>query len=71
LTENIYQGLRQYIPEEEGTDVRSVHFLQFPEVKQEYFDAVIQRQVKRMQSVIELTRQIREKNQISLKVRIH
>ncbi|KAH7108565.1 tRNA synthetases class I-domain-containing protein [Auriculariales sp. MPI-PUGE-AT-0066] len=67
LTENIYQGLRQYIPVTGQEDVRSVHFLPFPEVKEEYFDAVIQRQVKRMQAVIDLTRQIREKNQISLK----
>lgn len=68
LTESVYQGLRQFIPEKGEEDVRSIHFLQFPEVKQEYFDADIQRQVQRMQSVIELTRHIREKNQLSLKV---
>ncbi|EJD42651.1 hypothetical protein AURDEDRAFT_114918 [Auricularia subglabra TFB-10046 SS5] len=67
LTESIYQGLRQFIPESGDQDVRSVHFLRFPEVKQEYFDADIQRQVQRMQAVIELTRHIREKNQLSLK----
>jgi len=39
----------------------------FPEVKQEYFNAEIERQVKRMQAVIDLTRNIREKNNISLK----
>jgi isoleucyl-tRNA synthetase len=48
--------------------VRSVHFLSFPEVKEEYFDEEIERQVKRMQTVIELTRNIREKNNLSLKV---
>ncbi|KAK0461235.1 tRNA synthetases class I-domain-containing protein [Desarmillaria tabescens] len=47
LTENIYQSLRNFIPE--------------------YFDAEIERQVRRMQSVIELTRNIREKNNLSLK----
>jgi isoleucyl-tRNA synthetase len=65
----LYQTLRKYIPEDPaGGDTRSVHFLLFPEVKEEYFDEVIERQVKRMQTVIELTRNIREKNNLSLKV---
>jgi len=69
LTENIYQSLRAFIPEDPETgDTRSVHFLRFPEVKEEYFDADIERQVSRMQAVIELTRNIREKNNLSLKV---
>jgi len=37
-------------------------------VKEEYFDPTIERQVKRMQTVIELTRNIRERNNLSLKV---
>lgn len=70
MTENLYQTLRRYIPEDpSGGDTRSVHFLLFPEVKEEYFDEVIERQVKRMQTVIELTRNIREKNNLSLKVK--
>lgn len=70
MTENLYQTLRRYIPEDpSGGDTRSVHFLLFPEVKEEYFDEVIERQVKRMQTVIDLTRNIREKNNISLKVK--
>lgn len=40
----------------------------FPDIKEEYFDEVIERQVKRMQAVIDLTRYIREKNNLSLKV---
>ncbi|KAH9938927.1 isoleucine-tRNA ligase [Amylocystis lapponica] len=64
----IYQTLRQFIPEDPTAgDVRSIHFLSFPEVKEEYFDAVIERQVKRMQTVIELTRNIRERHNLSLK----
>jgi isoleucyl-tRNA synthetase len=50
-------------------DARSVHFLAFPEVKAEYLDTGIERRVKRMQSVIELTRAIRERMALSLKVR--
>lgn len=69
LTENLYQSLRTFIPEDPKADTRSIHFLAFPEVKEEYFDAVIERQVKRMQSVIELGRNIRERHNLSLKVR--
>jgi len=42
--------------------------LSFPVVKEEYFDADIERKVKRMQNVIELTRNVRERNNLSLKV---
>ncbi|KAJ2917778.1 hypothetical protein MD484_g2625, partial [Candolleomyces efflorescens] len=69
LTENLYQSLRKFIPEDPNAgDVRSVHFLSFPEVNHAYFDEDIERQVKRMQAVIELSRNIRERNNISLKV---
>ncbi|KAG9316288.1 tRNA synthetases class I-domain-containing protein, partial [Chiua virens] len=68
LTENLYQTLREYIPEDPSVpDPRSIHFLSFPEVKEEYFDAEIERQVQRMKAVIELTRNIREKHNLSLK----
>ncbi|KAF5322692.1 hypothetical protein D9619_001556 [Psilocybe cf. subviscida] len=69
ITENLYQSLKQYIPEDPAAgDVRSVHFLSFPKVKEEYFDTVIERQVQRMQAVIELGRNVRERNNLSLKV---
>jgi len=69
MTENLYQSLRQFIPEDPAAgDARSIHFLSFPDVKEEYFDADIERKVKRMQAVIDLTRNIREKNNLSLKV---
>jgi isoleucyl-tRNA synthetase len=68
MTENLYQSLRAFIPEDpEAGDTRSVHFLSFPDVKEEYFDADIEQKVERMQSIIELTRNIREKNNLSLK----
>ncbi|TFK23968.1 isoleucine-tRNA ligase [Coprinopsis marcescibilis] len=69
LTENLYQSLKEFIPVDPAADdVRSVHFLSFPKVKEEYFDEDIERQVRRMQAVIDLTRNIRERNNISLKV---
>ncbi|KAK7005654.1 tRNA synthetases class I-domain-containing protein [Favolaschia claudopus] len=68
MTENLYQTLKTFIPENPNAgDIRSIHFLSFPEVKEEYFDVDIERQVKRMQAVIELSRNIRETNNISLK----
>ncbi|KAF8348297.1 tRNA synthetases class I-domain-containing protein [Amanita rubescens] len=69
ITENLYQTLRTFIPQDPAAgDTRSVHFLSFPEVKEEYFDVEIERKVKRMQAVIELTRNIRERSNLSLKV---
>ncbi|KAL5507433.1 ILS1_2 [Sanghuangporus vaninii] len=68
LTENIYQALRPFIPQDpQETDTRSIHFLLLPEVKEEYFDETIERQVKRMQTIIELARAIRDKFTLSLK----
>jgi len=69
LTENLYQSLREFIPEDPNAgDTRSVHFLSFPQVKEEYFDADIERKVQRMQAIIELTRAIRERHNVTLKV---
>ncbi|KAL5480899.1 ILS1_2 [Sanghuangporus weigelae] len=68
ITENIYQTLRNYIQNEDGSkDTRSVHFLRLPDAKQEYYDPDIERQVKGMQTVIELARNIRERHNMSLK----
>lgn len=71
LSENIYSRLRPFIPEDTlatfGPDSRSVHFLSYPEVNEEFFDEAIEKAVKRMQSVIDLGRNIREKKTISLK----
>lgn len=68
ITDNIYQKLLPHIPEKlQGQDPRSVHFLTFPEVRKELFDAVVERRVSRMQKVIELARVSRERRAIGLK----
>lgn len=68
LTDNIYQRLLPHIPESlHAEDPRSVHFLSFPEVRQELFDEVVERRVDRMQNVIELGRISRERRSIGLK----
>lgn len=69
LTDNIFQRLAPHLPRSltSGKDVRSVHFLRFPSVRQELFDETVERRVSRMQKVIELGRLARERRSISLK----
>lgn len=69
ITENLYQGLRPFLGDniKGATDTRSVHFLPFPDVREDYFDSVIERRVSRMQNVIELGRVIRERKRIAVK----
>lgn len=68
LTDHIYQKLLPHIPKElQGEDARSVHFLPFPDVRQELYDEVVERRVGRMQKVIELARISRERRTIGLK----
>jgi isoleucyl-tRNA synthetase len=69
LTDTIYQKLRRFIPKElEAEDPRSVHFLSFPEVRQELFNEEIERKVGRMQKVIELCRYARDHRNIGVKI---
>ncbi|KAI3623810.1 ILS1 [Malassezia furfur] len=70
LTENLYQGLRKFLPpaKDDGIDYRSVHFLPFPEVREDCMDPVIQRRFSALQSVIELGRAMREKKNLPLRV---
>lgn len=70
LTDHIYRLLTLYIPQhlrDQLEDYRSVHFLRFPEVREELFDEELQRKVHRMQKVIELTRVARERKALALK----
>ncbi|KAK3387439.1 tRNA synthetases class I-domain-containing protein [Podospora didyma] len=68
LTDTIYLKLLPHIPTKlQGVDSRSVHFLPFPEVREELFNPDVERRVQRMQKVIELARYSREKRTIGLK----
>ena len=68
LTDNIYLRIATYLPEElHAEDSRSVHFLPFPEVRDELFDEDVERRIGRMQRVIELGRVSRERRAIGLK----
>jgi isoleucyl-tRNA synthetase len=68
ITDNIYLRLLPHIPKElRAKDDRSVHFLPYPTVREELFDENVERQVKRMQSVIELGRICRDRANKGLK----
>ena len=68
ITDNIYQRLLPHIPESErAKDTRSVHFLDFPEMREDLFNEEVERRVERMQRVIELGRVSRERRTIGLK----
>lgn len=68
VVETMYQNLKTCLPQS-SEDTRSIHFLPFPEVKKEYFNADIERAVSRMQTVIELGRNIRDQKTLPIKVR--
>ncbi|CAK9440027.1 uncharacterized protein LODBEIA_P41270 [Lodderomyces beijingensis] len=76
LADGIYQRIKEYFSEKtlagvtvnpKIKDFGSVHFLSYPSVRNELFDEQIEVAVGRMQKVIDLGRNIREKNMISLK----
>ncbi|KAF1349536.1 isoleucyl-tRNA synthetase [Delphinella strobiligena] len=68
ITDNIFQRIVQHLPKElHAEDMRSVHFLPYPEVKEELFDEDVERRVKRMQTVIEQGRICRDRRTVSLK----
>ena len=68
ITELIFLKLAPHIPKSlHDRDMRSVHFLSFPEVRAELFETVVERRVGRMKKVIELARISRERRSIGLK----
>lgn len=71
LADNIYKQLVPFFSNEYlatlTKDTRSVHFLSYPTVDKSRFDSKIEVAIGRMQKVIELGRNIRDKKTISLK----
>ncbi|KAI9184458.1 isoleucine--tRNA ligase [Blastocladiella emersonii ATCC 22665] len=74
MAESLYQQLKAFVPAPDAAvdaqaaaEFASVHFQMFPEVKDQYFDTVIERRVARMQAVIELGRVVRDRRTIGLK----
>lgn len=68
FAENLYLRLRPNVKQPATVvDARSVHFLSFPTVKEEYFDEQMERAFSRLQDVIERVRTIRESRNLPLK----
>ena len=66
FVEKMYQNLRRCLPNG-GAAEPSVHFCMFPEAAADALDERVENSVARMQAVIETGRQIRERNNKSLK----
>jgi len=66
FVENMYQNLRRCLPDA-GQSEPSVHFCAFPIPSLDALDRRVETSVNRMQGVIEIGRQIRERNGKSLK----
>ena len=70
VADHIYLLLAPYLPSQLVStyqDERSVHFLPYPTFSPELLDPVVERKVKRMQTIINLARTSRERKAISLK----
>nr|CAB3255140.1 isoleucine--tRNA ligase, cytoplasmic [Phallusia mammillata] len=67
LTEHMYQNLRKIMPDLQGADSASVHFLLLPDTLDSLIDEGIEEAVNRMQTVIELGRVIRDRNTMPTK----
>ena len=72
ITETFYQRLRPFMAAPTGEeDVRSVHFLPFPEPKEAYTDEAVQVAVRRLLAIISICRLKRVEKSLDLKVCPH
>ncbi|EGR29757.1 isoleucine tRNA synthetase, putative [Ichthyophthirius multifiliis] len=67
ITESFYQNLVLAIPQDSHYYEKSVHLLRIPEPKQDLLDEKVEIDFERMQTIINSSRQIREKRKVSLK----
>ncbi|PJF18388.1 putative isoleucyl-trna synthetase [Paramicrosporidium saccamoebae] len=68
FSENLFQRLRNNVTQpKEIVDDRSVHFMSYPIVRDEYFNEDIERAFSRLQDVVERVRTMREARNIPLK----
>lgn len=68
LTEHMYRNLRKLLPSHANDpDKESVHYIMVPEPDMGMIDENIERSVSRMQSVIEITRVIRDRKTLPIK----
>lgn len=67
ITEMMYQNLKLVISKDSKYKNESVHFLQIPEANEALLNEAMESNVKKMQSIINLARTLREKKKINLK----
>ncbi|GAU93666.1 hypothetical protein RvY_05568 [Ramazzottius varieornatus] len=69
LTELMYQNLKNVVEKDsnDSQDRGSVHYLMFPEPRTDLMDLNIERAVSRMQTVVDLGRQARERRTLPIK----
>lgn len=67
ITDGFYQNLRKIVPADSKLNQDSVHFIEIPKFDPNLIDEQIETDVERMQQVIELGRQIRDRRKVSLK----
>jgi isoleucyl-tRNA synthetase len=68
MTEHMYQRLSQLLPDSERQ--QSIHYCMIPKPDDSMLNPIIERQVERLQAVVELTRVMRDRNNIPLKMPI-
>ncbi|GBN53533.1 Isoleucine--tRNA ligase, cytoplasmic, partial [Araneus ventricosus] len=67
FTEHVYQNLRKIL-KETNDHQESIHYLTFPQHKEQLINEEVERKVSRMQEVIDIGRLIRERNTLPIKV---
>eukprot|EP00742_Colponemidia_sp_Colp-10_P002909 GILJ01003106.1.p1 GENE.GILJ01003106.1~~GILJ01003106.1.p1 ORF type:complete len:1149 (-),score=229.84 GILJ01003106.1:175-3621(-) len=68
LTEFMYQNLKKVLPDAHPDKLDCVHYLEFPQAREDAIDPRIEEAVSRMQRVIDLARNVRERCHVSFKI---
>ena len=67
ISECLYQNFRKVIPADSPYQAESIHFVRIPKFDQSLINETIERDVNKMQTVIELGRKIRDRRKTPLK----
>ncbi|KEP62519.1 UNVERIFIED_CONTAM: isoleucyl-tRNA synthetase family protein [Hammondia hammondi] len=67
MSELLYRNLKRALPESHSLLAESVHFLTIPEAAEDVLDSTIERQMGRMQTVINIGRAMRERQRVPVK----
>ncbi|PHJ24415.1 isoleucyl-trna synthetase family protein [Cystoisospora suis] len=67
MSELLYQTLKRALPDGHPLKAETVHFLMVPDLNEELLDSTLERQMGRMQTVINLGRTMRERQRVPVK----